>query len=140
MWTVSQIICLGSLTGMSVTDIYYRKVSAEILVMGAVGTLLYQILFRRENLWIIGGGIAVGAVFLLISRVTREKIGYGDSVAICILGAYMGVWELLKMLSAAFVLLFVAAILQLCKKRMSKKASLPLFPFLAGGYLLVLLA
>ncbi len=60
MWTVSQIICLGSLAGLSVTDIYYRKVPGEILAMGAAGTFIYQLCCRSISLWILAGGIGVG--------------------------------------------------------------------------------
>ncbi len=140
MWTVSQVICLGSLAGLSVADIYYRKVSGEILAMGAAGVLIYQFCSRSISLWMLGGGVGIGGLFLLASKVTREGIGYGDSLAIMILGAYMGVWELLKVLSGAFVLLFVVSAAGLCMRKMSRKYALPLFPFLTAGYLLELLA
>lgn len=139
MWTVSQIICLGSLTGLSVTDIYYRKVPGEILAMGAAGTLIYQLYSRSVSPWVLAGGAGVGVLFLLGSKVTREGIGYGDSLAILILGAYMGLWELLKVLSGAFFLLFITSVAGLCMKKMSRKYALPMFPFLTAGYLLVLL-
>lgn len=139
MWKVSQIICLGSLAGLSVTDVYYRKVPVEILVMGAAGTFIYQLCCRSISLWVLAGGIGVGVLFLLVSKVTREGIGYGDSLAILILGAYMGLWELLKVLSGTFVLLFAVSAAGLSMKKMSRRYTLPLFPFLTVGYLLGLL-
>ena len=42
----------------------------------------------------ICAGIGVGVLFLLVSKVTEEAIGYGDSVAIMILGGYLGFWKL----------------------------------------------
>lgn len=74
MWTVSEIICLGSLAGLSIADIHYRKVPGEILAMGAVGACVYRICMEQENVWILGGGIAIGILFLFISRVTGEKL------------------------------------------------------------------
>lgn len=139
MWKVSQIICLGSLAGLSVTDVYYRKVPVEILVMGAAGTFIYQLCCRSISRWVLAGGIGVGVLFLLVSKVTREGIGYGDSLAILILGAYMGLWELLKVLSGTFVLLFAVSAAGLSMKKMSRRYTLPLFPFLTVGYLLGLL-
>ena len=47
-----------------------------------------------ENLVGICAGIGVGVLFLLVSKVTEEAIGYGDSVAIMILGGYLGFWKL----------------------------------------------
>lgn len=138
VWAVSEIICLGSLAGLSVTDIHYRKVSGELLAMGAVGAFIYQVCFRQEDLWIVGGGIAVGLFFLFMSRITGEGLGYGDSIAILILGLYMGIWKLLWVLSGAFALLTVGAVVGLGRKKMSRKYTLPFFPFLTAGYLLYL--
>lgn len=140
MWAVSEIICLGSLAGLSISDLYYRKVPSGILAMGAVGALAYQICLRQENIWVLGGGVAVGLFFLFVSRVTREKLGYGDSLAILILGVYLGVWNLLWVLSSAFTLLMLGAIVVLSRKRMSRKYTLPFFPFLTIGYAMYLFA
>lgn len=118
MWTVSEIICLGSLAGLSIADIHYRKVPGEILAMGAVGACVYRICMEQENVWILGGGIAIGILFLFISRVTGEKLGYGDSLAILILGIYMGIWKLLLVLSGAFTLLTIGAVLVLSSRKM----------------------
>mgnify|MGYP000600478300 CR=1 FL=1 len=50
----------------------------------------------------ICAGIGVGVLFLLVSKVTEEAIGYGDSVAIMILGGYLGFWKVVGVLAAAF--------------------------------------
>ena len=139
MWTVSEIICLGSLARLSVADMHYRKVPGEILAMGAVGACVYRICMEQENVWILGGGIAIGILFLFISRVTGEKLGYGDSLAILILGIYMGIWKLLLVLSGAFTFLTIGAVLVLSSRKMSRKCTLPFFPFLTAGYLLYLM-
>lgn len=56
-----------------------------------------------ENLVGICAGIGVGVLFLLVSKVTEEAIGYGDSVAIMILGGYLGFWKVVGVLAAAFL-------------------------------------
>lgn len=52
--------------------------------------------------------MTVGILFLLISKVTEEGFGYGDSLAILILGIYLGFWGLIGVLSGAFLLLVMA--------------------------------
>ena len=116
----------------------FRKVPGEILAMGAVGACVYRICMEQENVWILGGGIAIGILFLFISRVTGEKLGYGDSLAILILGIYMGIWKLLLVLSGAFTFFTIGAVLVLSSRKMSRKCTLPFFPFLTAGYLLYL--
>lgn len=139
MWTISKSICLLVLAVLSASDIKCRKVSGKILLAGAICTLIYQFLYRPLSLWSLGAGAAVGIFFLLVSKVTHEGFGYGDSLAILILGVYLGFWRLLGVLSGAFFLLAAVSVLTLCMKRMNRKSSLPFFPFLTVGYLISLL-
>ena len=111
MWKISQMVCLGILAGMSVTDLLYRKVSGELLAAAGIGAVIFQIWYGKCNVWILGGGIAVGLCFLGISRLTGEGIGYGDSIMILLLGIYLGIWKLLIVLSGAF---FFSHWLRLC--------------------------
>ena len=94
------IVVLLILTGLSVPDIRNKKVSRRVLTLWGILTVIWKIVdFYRirvflekmeqtnvENLVGICAGIGVGVLFLLVSKVTEEAIGYGDSVAIMILG------------------------------------------------------
>ena len=133
---ISQMNCMGILTGLSVIDIKCRKIPIGILAAADAGALIYQALFRKEDAALVFGGIAVGILMLAISRLTEESIGYGDSLGIAGLGGYLGFWKLLEVLAAAFFLLAVCGILVLTKKRMERKSALPFYPFLAVSYIL----
>ena len=106
MWEISQMICMGILLSLSVIDIHFRRIPADILV----------------------------------SKVTREGFGYGDSWAILALGIYLGLWGVLDVLVGTFCFLAVAALVCLTAKKMSRKHTIPFIPFLAAGYLLSVLA
>ena len=140
MWTISRVISMGILTGASIADIHSRKIPVYILISGNLMALGYQIFIGKDNIWLILGGTGIGLLFLLISRITREGMGYGDSWSILILGIYLGVWKLLEVLSTAFMLLGAAAVICLVGKKMSRKYRLPFLPFLAAGYLCSILA
>ena len=114
---ISRMICFGILAGMSVLDIASRKVPVKALL-------------------ILAAGAAVGVLFIFMSKVTKEGIGYGDSLGIFVLGMYLGVWSLLEVLSGAFFLLAISAAVLLAGKRMSRKCALPFYPFLTIGYAL----
>lgn len=135
MRVMSQITAILVLSVLSVGDIYFRKIPVYILIACNLAAMGYQIYIGREDVWLILGGIGVGILFFLISRVTREEIGYGDSWIILILGIYLGMWRLLEVLSTAFLLLSLTAVVCLSVKRMSRKYKLPFIPFLAAGYL-----
>ena len=139
MWAVSRGVCLGILLLLSYMDIRIRKVPVKILMAAGMAAAGYHILCQEMNAWLLAGGMAVGLIFLFISRVTDESVGYGDSLAILILGVYLGFWELLEVLASAFCLLGVGVVILLGITRMSRKCLIPFFPFLTGGYILTML-
>ena len=88
-----------------------------------------------ENLVGICAGIGVGVLFFLVSKVTEEAIGYGDSVAIMILGGYLGFWKVVGVLAAAFFTSGVCSVILAFRGRVK---TMPFFPFLTLGYILML--
>lgn len=139
MWTVSNIVCFGLLIVLSIIDIRYRKVPREMLIIGSAIAVTYQLVMRETDIRMLLGGMGIGIIFLLVSKVTEEGIGYGDSWGILCMGMYLGLWKLIEVLAGTFFLLLFAAILVLSVKRMSGNCGLPFFPFLLGGYLALLL-
>ena len=136
MWTLSRIICMGMLTGLSLADVCTRRIPSLWLVIGSLLAAGYQIAAGEEDIWLILGGVGVGILFLAVSRFTGESMGYGDSWAILILGIYLGLWELLTALTGAFFLLAAVSAAGLAAKKMSKRLRIPFYPFLTAGYLM----
>ena len=139
MWEISQVFCMGILLSLSVIDIHFRRIPVDILVMASIAALVYQGITRQADLWMAAGGAGVGILFLLVSKVTREGFGYGDSWAILALGIYLGLWGVLDVLAVTFCLLAAASLICLTAKKMSRKHTIPFIPFLAAGYLLSVL-
>ena len=139
MWEISQVFCMGILLSLSVIDIRFRRIPVDILVMASIAALVYQGITRQADLWMAAGGAGVGILFLLVSKVTREGFGYGDSWAILALGIYLGLWGVLDVLAGTFCLLAAASLICLTAKKMSRKHTIPFIPFLAAGYLLSVL-
>ena len=125
---------------IAVKDIKTRTVSPIALIFGGMISITTQLLFKRMDFWIVFGGAAIGAVCMMISKFTKEGLGYGDSLVILILGTYLGFYDLLLVLSTAFFLLLCVSIPALCIRKMSRKYALPFLPFLTCGYILLLLA
>ena len=88
-----------------------------------------------EDLVGICAGIGVGVLFLLVSKMTEEAIGYGDSVAIMILGGYLGFWKVVEVLAAAIFTSGVCSVILAFRGRVK---TMPFFPFLTLGYILML--
>jgi len=135
MYKISEILCVLLLIVLSVRDIQTRKVSGLLLAAAGLASLIYQIAIGEMDWLLIAGGAAVGGIFLFISKVTREGFGYGDSIGIGVLGIFLGFLRILTVLSISFFLLLFVSIPVLWRKKMSKKYSLPFYPFLTAGYL-----
>ena len=140
------IVVLLILTGLSVSDIRNKKVSRKVLTLWGILTVFwkivdfYQIRVFLEKMDVddlagICAGIGVGVLFLLVSKVTEEAIGYGDSVAIMILGGYLGFWKVVGVLAAAFFISGVCSVILAFRRRVK---TMPFFPFLTLGYILML--
>lgn len=134
------VIIFGMMLFLSVADIRSRKIPTTGLLLWGVVTIAYQgwMVWRGEiRIENVCLGAGVGILFLIISRITEEAIGYGDSVAITILGAYLGFWGILENLAGAF---FISAIWSIWQVSIQKsKRSISFFPFLTTGYLFLLI-
>lgn len=133
-----EIVCFIFLVTASVKDMKTRKISILFLAAAALASLGYQLCESTMDWRMVFGGAAVGGVFLLISKVTREGFGYGDSIGIGILGVFLGFLRVLTVISITFFLILCISIPILWRKKMSKKYALPFYPFLTAGYLCLL--
>ncbi len=140
MWTIDRFFCLAFFVILSILDIRRHALPDRLLVLGTAGAVVRWLILRDIDGWLFLSGGLFGALFFLVSKGTREQFGYGDSFGILILGLMTGFWQALWALAAAFFLLLLAVIPLLVVKKMSRKASLPFFPFLTGGYLILLVS
>lgn len=109
-----------------------------ILLLGAV--ILISVLICRDvgvRLRVSGG--LLGGLFLLISKYTREAIGYGDSLLILLLGIYLGGLRVLEVLFWATTFAAITSVFFLWRRRWKRNATLPFVPFLSIAYLGVIL-
>lgn len=135
MFQVFRIIFAGYMVCLSVMDIRQRKLPVRILIAGAVFPAAACFTQREIPATFIAAGCAVGIVFVLISRWTRESFGYGDSILIMIMGAFLGFWNILSLLMAAFLMAAVYSVILMVKYHFNRKYSFPFVPFLTAAYI-----
>lgn len=120
---------------LSVMDIRWRKLHFAFLLSGGGLAVLGCLCERAEPGMLLAAGGAVGIIFLVISKVTKESLGYGDSILILILGVFIGFWNLLYLLLTAFFLAAVFSSIMMLKNRFSRKTAFPFVPFLTAAYI-----
>ena len=131
---VGNVIMGVYLISLSYSDMKRRKLSVGVIVLGFLSALVFQAITGIES-WRAAGGILTGFLFMGISRLTEEKIGYGDSLLIIVLGTFLGMWKLLILLLGAFGLAAAVSILLMIKRKFTRKSMIPFVPFLTVAYM-----
>ena len=139
MYQIAQWVSMIYMAVLSIVDINSRKIPFWGLMTGFAAAFTYRMMQGREGAVLALAGAGVGFIFLGISKMTGEAFGYADSLLVVILGIYLGFWELCRLLAISFFISAVFSIIMLSVKKMHKKTSCPFIPFLALGYLLMLL-
>lgn len=138
MYQITQWVSMIYLAVLSVVDIHSRRIPFWGLLSGGAAAVTYRVLLGREGAVLALAGAAVGLVFLGLSKMTGEALGYADSLLVVILGIYLGFWELCRLLAVSFFISAVFSVFMLSVKKMHRKTTFPFIPFLALGYLLIL--
>lgn len=134
LWLISRILFELYLLLLSVMDLRTRRLNLVFLFTGIVPVIAGLCSEREIHpvLLLTGGG--VGLVFLLASRITKEAFGYGDSILILIMGCFLGFWDLMSVLAAAFLVAAAFSAVMLWRKKFSRRSAFPFVPFLAAAY------
>lgn len=134
MFELARIGCGVYLSILSIMDIRVRKVPFWILAAGGIVAAGVRVLQYGGLDSLAVGGAVVGGLFIVVSKITREGFGYGDSLLILVMGVYLGFWELMAVLLGAFLLsAFFAMGLLVCRS-LDKKTGYPFIPFLLASY------
>ena len=134
-WLICQTVFAGYMIVLAVMDIRWKKLSFMILLSGTVPLAAGFLCDREIHIILLAAGAAVGGIFLIISRVTEDSFGYGDSILIMIMGGFLGFWNILSLLTAAFSMAALFSIFMLIRKRFHRKSSFPFVPFLTAAYI-----
>ena len=97
------------------------------------GGILYHIVTRECTILEILLGIALGAGMILLSRITRESIGYGDGGLMMVIGAYEGISRSIMILFFGLLYAAVFSIVMIVVRKWKRNQELPFVPFLFLG-------
>lgn len=124
----------------AVFDIRKKEIPFILVVSGmaaAVGFTLWRSLWRIGNGEVYAAETALsllpGAFFLLVSRCTKEKVGYGDGLLLLITGLMIGFYQCFFGLCIGLFLSAFFAVFLLLLHKAEKGSSIPFVPFLAAG-------
>lgn len=137
MWKMitCNLICLGFQAICALYDVRVKAVPRWLLILGSALAAAARIAGIGQGTWTYIWGGMLGMGFMLFSKCTDETLGYADSWMIFILGIYMGIEKLTVSLSIAFLLAGIWGLGSMVILRKGKKTVFPFLPFLAAGYI-----
>ena len=129
-----RLVAGGFLLLLTGYDIRYKTIPViPVIVMG--GMLLTYRVWNGTGWMELLGGCLPGGIFLLISLLTREKIGSGDGLVLLALGCGFAIEEVVGIVGMALFFAAIVAIVLLVVKKASRKTEIPFVPFLFLGFL-----
>lgn len=134
MQTFSKLFILIFLVLCSVSDMKTKKISTYLLSFMSVAVALFCLILREQSVWSTVGGIGVGAFCWVVSKYTKEAIGYGDSWILLILGGYLGFRGVLELVATAFFFVGIFSLAGIVWKKWNRTMTIPFVPFLTAAY------
>lgn len=139
MYQIADVCMLLFLAIAARCDIKTKEITCGYLFTGVISVMIYQIFWGKPALPTFLMGIITGFVFLGLSKLTEEGIGYGDSLMILILGGFLGVWKLMLVLVIAFSSVSLVSAIGLRLGKLSRSSKIAFYPYLLAGYVGALL-
>ena len=138
MCKIEDFIILVFLVLCSISDLRSKKISTVLLQVMSFVVVVFALKCGKQTVLDVAGGILIGILFFLVSKYTKEAIGYGDSWLMSLLGIYLGGIHLLEVVVAAFFLACMVSLVGIVWKHWKKTVTLPFVPFLTIAYLVVI--
>lgn len=123
----------------AVCDLKKGQIQTNMLCACAAVTLLSVFLCCEQSAATSLVGGLLGFCFLAVSYITREAVGYADSILLIILGIFFGAEELLILMLVAFGTAALVALVGIVCGKWNRKKTLPFVPFLLLGYMGVMI-
>lgn len=136
---LQQIVFLGMLGLSAYQDYKEKKVSLYCVLFAGIAGIALHILFLEHSVADILAGMSIGAVVLMISWVSRGRIGLGDGMVLVISGIFLGFWQNLKLFMMALLLAGIWSLFLLTIKKKGRNYRIPFLPFLLAAYLFILI-
>lgn len=138
--TLIKIIMGIMLLLCGVQDAIKKKIYIWFII---IGTLLIIVCIPFCNTYALFdriGGVAIGISVIVISFVTKGKIGLGDGALLCVTGLGLGFWGNLELFALGLLFAAIISIGLLIFRLAGRKKSIPFIPFLLISYVFLICA
>lgn len=138
------LLCIGYIAALS--DLREKRIPNKlvlVLLAAWVLSLLPQIFLNIDIIpavlknGLLGFAVS-GVLFLLVYLVSRQGLGGGDVKLMAVAGLYLGLYGALPAILYGSILAALFSLILMAAKKLGRKDTIPLVPFLYLGILIVL--
>ena len=123
------IIMLVMLAYESVIDIRERKIDIRAVLAAGITSMLVGVIFYERPVIFILYGIILGGVLLIIARISRQRIGYGDAIIFMVLGMCLEPVRVIGILWVSMLMAGVYGMIKIILFNKDRNLALPFIPF-----------
>lgn len=120
---------------LAAEDIRKKEIPVLVILLFAFGAILFRVFFKHILWNEIVMSLIPGSLFLLLSLLTKESIGYGDGLTVLVLGLWTGGWFAALTAGMGIILSGIYGVFCLM---FQKRGPIPFIPFLLFGMEVVL--
>jgi leader peptidase (prepilin peptidase)/N-methyltransferase len=130
----------------TVSDIKTKKIPNKLILIMLVAwaitmiPLMFQETTRAISLLrdsVLGFGLG-GGLFLLVYAISKKGIGGGDVKFMAVTGLYLGLYGIIPAMLCGSILAAITGLSLLLLKKIKRKDTIPLAPFLYAGILITI--
>ena len=125
---------------ISVMDVRSRCVPFRILAAGGICTALILVIqcgYDMEEYAQAARGAIPGILLLVFGAVTK-KSGYGDGIAVLLVGMLLRDGKIFLLLGFSLFLISICSLILLVFKKVRRSTKIPYLPFLTAAWLMVM--
>lgn len=123
-----------------VIDYKRKEIPIYLLTLMSMVILLFAICCQNINPWYRLAGAVFGGILFVVSKITKEAVGYGDSWMILLLGIHLGIFKALQVLFVASIFAAGFSLFFLWRHNWKRDSTLPFITFLSIAYIGVMFA
>ena len=128
-------IIFGAVLGIgSLQDIRRRQIGLYLIAAGAALAIIVNVNAHMDVSFFLPG-IIPGVVMMLVSWLSKGKIGMGDALMVMVMGLFLGLYRVMYELVLALVMSGCVALILVIFKKKRKEYEMPFIPFLGLAYL-----
>lgn len=135
---VCEIVFILIFITVAVIDLLQKKIYWIFPLGIGIGGILVSILIEGRSIMDIFWAVLPGLAALLIARLTKEQLGYGDAVMLIALGCLISVGRVLSIIMMGLFFAGIAALVMMIVLKKKAQYEIPFMPFLAAGYVLTM--